>query len=402
MSLFSAKKFYWGVVFLLLILIDGFFLSVFLQGKTGTTGNFKELESIQNKELNFKEYSKFFTELAQKKGAEYAYQALGVAVIPPGTDMHLLGHIVGEVLYKQEGLKGIYKCTQDFRNACSHSIVVGLFFDKGEEALPEIAEACRQAPGGSGAYTMCFHGLGHGVLAYFDYDLKKAVQMCQKTGSRESTECIGGAIMEMIGGGFHDRNAWERQNKIYFRKDDVLYPCSADFIPKEDKGICYIYLTPHLFQAAGADLASPTPLHFEKAFTFCGKIQDQPDRGACYGGFGKEFVVLAKQRDIRNINEMTVEELKRVYDWCLLAKDRSGSSACVLSALSSLFWGGENDSSVSINFCGVIDDPGHKLECFDGLINQEFYFVKDADRIKYFCGQLPDPYKNKCQTRIGE
>ena len=105
------------------------------------------------------------------------------ASVPSGTDMHLLGHVVGDILYAQEGLKGIKTCTHDFRNACSHTIVVGLFSEQGEVALPKIAETCYQAPGGSGAYTMCFHGLGHGVLAYTGYDLTKAAQLCQKTGT---------------------------------------------------------------------------------------------------------------------------------------------------------------------------------------------------------------------------
>src|SRR3989338_10209532 len=134
------------------------------------------------------------------------------APLGPNIDLHLLGHAVGDELYKQEGLNGITICDNDFRNACSHSIVIGLFYDKGDGALSEISEACRKAPGGSGAYTMCFHGLGHGILAATGYDMGKTAEYCKKTDTttckRESTECIGGSVMEIIGGGFHDREIW--------------------------------------------------------------------------------------------------------------------------------------------------------------------------------------------------
>src|SRR3989344_7123689 len=145
-----------------------------------------ELDYVENKNLNFEELKSYFQNLAERKGARHAFEILNTASLPPNTDLHLLGHIVGDVLYKQEGIRGMEVCTNDFRNACSHSIVVGIFFDKGESALSEIAETCRRAPGGSGAYTMSLHGLGHGILAAVDYDMGRAAELCNKNGPREA------------------------------------------------------------------------------------------------------------------------------------------------------------------------------------------------------------------------
>ena len=52
---------------------------------------------------------------------------------------------------------------------------------------------------------MCFHGFGHGVLAFSDYELPKALELCEKVGTekydyQEAKECVGGALMEMRGG----------------------------------------------------------------------------------------------------------------------------------------------------------------------------------------------------------
>ena len=289
---------------------------------------YPELAYLAGTTLSFGELSHFFRGLAEEKGAAYAFEVLKAAPLPPGTDLHLLGHAVGDVLYKQQGMEGIKICTNDFRNACSHSIVVGLLLDHGEQVLPKIASACRQAPGGSGAYTMCYHGLGHGVLAYVNYDLARAVALCKKTGSaayhnEEASQCVGGTIMEIISGGGHNHDVWEKQRPRWLKPDDPLYPCKQNFMPDSAKTFCYLYITPYLFEAAGADPSAPDSAALEKAFQFCDALpkNDPGDRGSCYGGFGKDLIVLAQGRDIRKMTEMTYPQFERVYTWCLLARD---------------------------------------------------------------------------------
>ncbi|MDP2735417.1 MAG: hypothetical protein Q8P12_04370, partial [bacterium] len=294
-----------------------------------TNGNYSEASFLEDKSWSFKEYAQYFYDLAQEKGAAYAYQVLKVAPIVPGTDMHLLGHVVADEIYKQEGVEGIAFCDHDFRNACSHAIVVGVFLEQGLGGLEEIRQACLKAPGGKGAYGMCFHGLGHGVLAYHEYNMENAVATCKElevtTGRAEFIECTGGIVMEMMSG-VNDREAWERESPRYLSKEDPLNPCNLDFMVKEARPMCYNYLTPRLFEAVGTSLASPKPEDYKKAFPLCELIpEEEPEnRTACYGGFGKEFVVLSKDRDVRNIENMSDEELSRVYDWCLLANSAFG------------------------------------------------------------------------------
>lgn len=187
-----------GVAVLTAVLAIGLLLTLDRQA-------YKEAGEIGKNVESFNALEKRFQNLAKEKGAKYAFEVLRRAELPPQTDLHLLGHYVGDELYKQEGVDGIRLCTQDFRNACSHSIVIGTLSEFGEGALPRIRDACKEAPGGSGAYTMCFHGLGHGVLAGYGYELEKTVAFCKKTGTeeynyREYIECFGGAIMELMGG----------------------------------------------------------------------------------------------------------------------------------------------------------------------------------------------------------
>lgn len=392
------------ILIFLLVLINVvlFFLWVNLES---SKKNYSEVAQLSGSE-DFIELKNYFTNLAKEKGAPYAYEILKRVEVKPGTDMHLLGHIVGEILYQQKGAAGMRYCTQDFRNACSHTIVVGLFSEKGIESLPDIVASCKNAPGGKGAYNMCFHGLGHGVLAYEGYRLDKAVEVCAKINksgknTAEFPECVGGTIMEIISGGDHDRELWGPKNKEYMGKPDPLYPCNADIIPHEAKRMCYSYLTPHLFVAAGASLASPTEEHFKKAFTFCESIKsDDPNRLVCFAGFGKEFVVLAKSRDIRNINLLTGTELSKIEKWCNLASADDGIIACEMSALDSMYWGGENDVKPAISFCNLLKNSSQNDACFLHLIGVVNYFSTNNESFLSFCEKIPSTFQKTCQEKV--
>ncbi|NQV92955.1 hypothetical protein HQ403_00475 [Candidatus Kaiserbacteria bacterium] len=362
-----------------------------------------ELTSSLGKDPTFKELSVYFEDLAKEKGASYAFDVLGRVELPQNIDLHLLGHIVGDQLYIQEGIDGIKKCSQDFRNACSHSVVIGALIENGEGILPEVKNACHGAPGGVGAYTMCFHGFGHGVLAYNDYTLPDAVEFCKKVGTeefynREYVECVGGAVMEMIAG-VHDRATWEEKSHIYFKESDPLYPCSADFIDDEVRGICYTYLTPHLFEAVGANLGKPTAYDFDKAFKLCSVLpeKDTLSRNACYGGFGKEFVVLAQNRDIRKIESMNEEQLRKVFSWCLLADTKEGVTQCMFSAVQSLYWGGENDPGAVTRFCSLIEESSYQGACFGEIIGAMSTYVNDSVYREEYCKKIPFQYRNQCK-----
>ncbi len=364
-----------------------------------------ELKELAGTQWEFQKYSTYFQQLADKKGGVYAYRVLLEAPFPKGTDLHLLGHVVGDMLYKQKGLSGINSCTPDFRNACSHSIVVGYLRDHGEGALPEIVKTCKEAPGGRGAYTMCFHGLGHGVLAFVGYDLEKAVNLCQKTGTpefqnREYMECTGGTIMEMIAG-VHDRDVWATQKDRFFKKSDPLYPCNAPFMPDEVKSVCYVQLTPHLFEAAGGDLGNLKPSVFAKAMSYCAAIPktDSMLRNSCYSGFGKEYIVLAQDRDIRDMGASKPEALKTVRDACAKAGDEEGEDACNMSALNSLFWGGENNPDASFSYCEIASGEA-KDQCYRNLAGNINFYLSGNPKSKALCERLPSEYKSSCSKSL--
>lgn len=362
-----------------------------------------ELQELTNRKFKtFAELATYFRKISNTKGALYGFQVLRYATLPPRTDLHLLAHTVGDILYKQQGTEGMKYCTDEFRNACSHSIVVGTLLEKGENSLSLFSKICEKAPGGTGAYQMCFHGLGHGILSYTNYDMEKAVKLCRKTGTnehqyREYRECVGGTVMEIVGGGDHDKATYQKMVGKYIKKEDPLSPCDTDIIPADAKYLCYTYITPNMMVQAGASLANPNPKLFPKAFSFCDKVSiyDDKNRDACYGGFGKEFPALANSRDIRSVDKMNKKQLEKVNEWCKLAGVKDGINSCVKAALQSLFWGGETNPNISYEFCGMQDEP-FKRSCYETLAGAINAYIKEPIRKKSLCDRLPKVNQTRC------
>ena len=360
-------------------------------------------DNLERLGSDFGRISEFLAATAVNKGALYAYDLLRFTRLGPNLDLHLLGHVVGDELYKQKGLPGMANCTPDFRNACSHSIVVGALLENGMEVFDTVNDVCRQSPGGSGAYTMCFHGFGHGVLAYTEYDMKKTVELCLLTGTdeygqNEAHQCIGGAVMEMKDG-IHDKELWAPQKAKFVDVDNPLSLCQADYMVGGAKHFCYVYITPYLFDAVGGHGIQPTPDIFADSMKLCEAEPEERYRRICYAGFGKEYITLAKNLNIQAMNDLTDDEVTEVNDWCDEAPHDYGARECKLEVVNSLYWGGENGFKASIKYCSGISTEDRDI-CFDRFYSNVLSYKHTPDLKKTICTTVPDDYQVGCEAKL--
>ena len=367
---------------------------------------FVELETHDIASMSGVDVTNFFAELSRTKGAPYAYNLLKIADIKPGVDIHLLAHVIGDELYIQEKLDGIKHCTHHFQNACSHTIVIGHMLEFGEAGTDDLYDVCSQAPGGKGAYTQCFHGLGHGVLAFYDYQMEPAVKLCKQFGTdernhREYIECVGGMTMEMMLG-VHNLDLWNEVKGDYLSEIDPLSPCNMSFMPLDARPMCYVYLTPRLFEFQGNIISKTDKSLYKTIIDQCDGIplSEEKSRNSCFGGFGKEFIAVVKDKDIRSYDTATVEEFAQVYEWCSLIDDRKYVAACMETALASLYWGGENSQSIPVRFCKGVSDQEHQDQCFDSLTNAVSYYRDDGEYRQEYCGEIPLKYYSQCKEKL--
>lgn len=367
-------------------------------------GAHPEARTLNAQTLTQEAYEDVFENIAQEKGALYAFAVLKKISFPSEINTHNIGHVIGEELYKQEGIDGIHICTSEFRYACAHALVIGIFADEGEFALESIKDICESSGESVASSPMCFHGVGHGLLAYLNYDFEHAVSLCESVDSENiskpeeglrfvnaSDECVGGVAMEIVTG-THDPDAWDRAKETYVPDGELFMPCNMPFLSEQSRSMCYFYYSERLLTELGLGQDRNYADVFLDAHNACKMLSNVNEQNACVSGLAKEFVFFAERNDRAGSKHMSNEALHQVHIWCALAGE--ASEVCVKSAVRSLFWGGEIDSTNAVNFCAGA--ALHKDICFGTLFAEAAYFLTPKEKQRRVCAKIPKPHQAFC------
>lgn len=195
----------------------------------------------------------------------------------PGSECHALLHVIGKAAATRYGnisdafLRGDPFCQSGYY----HGVLMGLFSETGADALlASMDSICGDVQGKtrySRDYFLCVHGIGHGLMTYFDRDVEDALHGCESlTGTWEKQACSGGVFME---------NVMSAETSVFLRADDLTYPCSV--IDETYRYNCYMYHVPYVWTQLDGNTSD--------VFAFCDKLEDAY-RGACYQGLGGSVI----------------------------------------------------------------------------------------------------------------
>ena len=194
---------------------------------------------------------------------------------------HVEGHFIGRMahnLFKVSPLDGIdERCEFGYLHG-----TLEVIFDKKNarrfEILDEMAQYCDRAVIQKD-YLSCHHGLGHGIMLAYDYDLPEALRKC---GSNNA--CYSGVFME---------NAWFTSGKFdelalhtteWLSDDDPHFPCNAmeEMFPDNKRLLsrCYNEQVLHMWELLGRDRLA--------VIQECLRIPEEKTylRGGCFRGIG--------------------------------------------------------------------------------------------------------------------
>ncbi|MEK9160543.1 MAG: hypothetical protein AAB440_00705 [Patescibacteria group bacterium] len=374
---------------------------------------YPEVTELSSSSWSADAYAGYLTDLAKRKGAVYAFAVLYKASFPFGIDTHVLGHRIGYVLYDERGSEAIRYCTETYRDdACVHAVVIQEYVTQGRAALTTLAAACESIPRGTSGYADCFHGIGHGILAYLEYDYETTIVECKAVGEAATgadpmtdhqaqfvwKQCVDGATMELMQG-LHDQEAWSKAIPTYMPEDDLRMPCNASYVPAEVRGSCYIYVRPRMLRAAGiaADEYTFDQKKYTKALAYCEMIPEELDRKTCYGGFGMQFVYSVNGNDNRTFGELSLPALTTVHELCALASFE-GRSACIATAAETIL-GRSRDVETVSTFCGLTEDAVLQDRCYTAAIGLIKQYVPNAT-VYPFCAIVPHTYWLLCQEAL--
>jgi len=361
-----------------------------------------QLQNLIDQRATQSELDTFFREVAETQSGVYAFSLMKEGSFYPGIDVHALGHSIGEIMYGQVGISGMALCTHDFGNACSHTMVIGALMEEGVDALPLIQDACHDAPGGYSAYVECFHGLGHGVLAFNGYSVERAVAMCHEVGTPEleyqdAVECFGGALMELMSGGGHDRDIWEKQRAHYLDTSEPFGLCEQSYLDERYQEMCYIYLTPFAYESFGTSSSDYSDDVLQAVFRECETVPSASPRlrQACFAGLGKEFIGMSLGLHSANRPTPTQENLQQIQDWCSLALSQDGYSHCTRAVVRSLYAGDLYSYTIPLAFCALV--PTEKQSsCYTQVEQEVAFYLNDEKERAEFCAAFPSSQQHLC------
>lgn len=190
-------------------------------------------------------------------------------------DQHTLAHVFGEVLYEKVGIGGFTVCDGSFGFGCAHSFVGKAITENGAEVVRVIDEQCIRH---FGDYeTGCFHGIGHGLLAYYGYGTNEVAQslgLCAELSWKHPISgCSDGVFMEY---NFRLMEADPNKRHRPFAAEDRYQPCAAINLYKEG---CYFAL-PAWWATDSA--ARPEDVLGK----YCSEVKHGALQTACFRGIG--------------------------------------------------------------------------------------------------------------------
>ena len=212
---------------------------------------------------------------------------------------HVIAHALGRfVVAQRDGDPGVYAdCREVFQAGCNHGVMEAYFVSP-HAATPSAVTSgaldslCARItrPGAARLVSLeCAHGMGHGLVARLQGDVRQALGACDHLTQRDARdECHDGVFMEnavrattsadmRVGDAALQARAAAREQKPLARRGDLAYPCTE--VEDKYKASCWKYQAVIIVEATRRDDARTLDACARAPAAF---------QGNCYFGIGKQ------------------------------------------------------------------------------------------------------------------
>ncbi|MDO8466849.1 MAG: hypothetical protein Q7S83_01780 [bacterium] len=290
-------------------------------------------------------------------------------------DCHQESHTVGRLAFKIYGASAFGDGNSSCHSGYYHGAMEELLKEKGTANLSKtINDVCDTFNTSFGRFE-CLHGVGHGVLAYDNYDLPKAIKTCRLLKDDYSvSSCYGGMFMENIITG--QGSGGSKDHDTEWVSKDPQFPCNAIDQDHEVQYQCYQMQTSWMLTLFSYD--------FNKVSEEC--LKSRPDMvEVCFKSYGRD----AAGHTLRNpqkIKELCgkIPDIQNYYYICVV-----GAVNVVVD-----FWG-DLLTTQATELCQILPETG-KRSCYTTLASRLLDVFNTPERRKLICDGFEADYKNLC------
>jgi len=224
-------------------------------------------------------YSQFFDELAEKQENYRDALDLSVALSKMGTidDCHFVSHEIGHAAFNKN--QDVSKSLQGMdgticRGGFFHGVLAAYFHNIQESNAPfpdSLSGICDELIGSSN-YQDCIHGLGHGLVHYFEDDLKSSLEYCHDMSFYQNRLCVKGVMMQYTD---------DQLTREGISNESISNLCDSSQLDRLDFLECSMSI--------GTTLAFVSNHDFEKGSELCSLIQNDEIKNLCINGLKGEI-----------------------------------------------------------------------------------------------------------------
>ena len=297
-------------------------------------------------------------------------------------DCHQQAHEIGRVGYKLSGSRAFEQCDAACHSGCYHGAMEGFLNEKGTENLSEnIDKICAIFDTSFGAFE-CLHGVGHGVLAYLDYDMPGTITECAKLKDHFShTSCYGGMFMENILTGLGYGANKEDHVTSWLNNTDPYFPCNAIGQDYDIQFQCYQMQTSWMLKITNYD--------FSKVADYCLEAPEDY-KAVCFKSLGRD----ASGQTLRNPDAI-------VKICSAMPSNSDYIDQCYKGAVGVIidFWG-PNLKGQAAELCKKISGTTHKESCYSSISERVSGLSNDKTIQEAICKTFEIEYQKDCLAHI--
>lgn len=293
-------------------------------------------------------------------------------------DCHRQAHVLGRISYQLYGAsvfkKGVGLCHSGFYHGAMESF---LQKEGTIDLSKKIKKLCQSFETNFGQFE-CYHGVGHGVLAYDDYNLPQALKLCKQLPNSFSKEsCFGGVFMENI---VTSQGKGAKDHQTKWVSNDPHFPCNYSYLEADEALACYHMQTSRMLIMFGNN--------FDRVLLECLKAPLNV-RSACFRSFGRDAA------------GQVLREPEKIVELCSKIPNRSDYvKECVAGALNVIidFWGANIKGEAS-KFCKALRQPNKKL-CYENLGKRLPGLFNEKKKQETVCKTFEKEYQNLCLLSV--
>jgi hypothetical protein len=250
-----------------------------------------------------------------------------------------------------------------------------LLQEKGTTNLAVTIDGVCQTFGTSFGVFECLHGVGHGILAYLNYDLPGTLKECGKLSSNfETTSCYGGAFMENVLTG-EGLGASSIHTTTWVSKDPH-FPCNGIDQNYDVQYQCYQMQTSWMLWL--------NSYNFDGVKNECLKAPENMI-SVCFKSYGRD----AAGNSLR--------DAQKIVPLCEKVPAGDNRNQCAIGAVNVIvdFWGGKLDNQATV-LCSLFKNDEQKA-CYETLAwRLGDVFGGNTAKKTAVCNGFDEKYRSLC------